>query len=360
MFKVLSLTISTVFASAGEWDYKKLGADWPDIPAEKLHPDATQDEIESKTKQNECGLTNQSPIDLPRDGPERVWSASDVWTKWYSNPVQETVTWNGHTSIVSLLKDQTKQQFSSQFVAKEKQGPSLWNGQQFHFHHLSEHTVDGKYMDLEMHTVHYPQASDSDNKGQYIAAAVGLMFSVNDHSPVDEGTVALIDKFFDQLQWEKTDSNPTVDLISYGDLMNAVNTNDRWVYKGSVTTPPCARFVYWNVLRTIFPIKQKHLDAFKNQMKRDKIEYNYRVTSPIDEHDLRIIDSGMRMGPPNLMVVVIILAVLLPLTCVAAIVLYRRNQTKNVAKVEDHVELKDYNTGNTDRNRDDEVDDKAR
>jgi carbonic anhydrase len=45
-----------------------------------------------------------------------------------------------------------------------------------------------------------------------------------------------------------------IDMVTYGDLMQMVDSNNRWVYKGSVTTPPCGRFVYWNVLSTVYPI----------------------------------------------------------------------------------------------------------
>lgn len=50
--------------------------------------------------------------------------------------------------------------------------------------------------------------------------------------------------------------------------MNMVNMNNRWVYKGSVTTPPCAKIVYWNVLRTIYPMRASDLTKFKNQLAR--------------------------------------------------------------------------------------------
>lgn len=46
-----------------------------------------------------------------------------------------------------------------------------------------------------------------------------------------------------------------------------VDTNNRWIYQGSVTTPPCAENVYWNELRTIYPVSQKHVDQFKAQLK---------------------------------------------------------------------------------------------
>lgn len=103
-----------------------------------------------------------------------------------------------------------------------------------------------------MHTVHFPNAAENG----VIAAALGIMFSVNNPTvTLNAADTKIIDDFFDTLQWNTVTGTPSVNLVSYGDLMMMVDFNDRWTYKGSVTTPPCARFVYWNVLRKVYPIK---------------------------------------------------------------------------------------------------------
>jgi carbonic anhydrase len=134
-------------------------------------------------------------------------------------------------------------------------------GNQFHFHSGSEHTIDDKRFDLEMHTVHYPK----DVESGFIAAAVGIIFSVEDYTAnLSWSEQALIDNFFDSLKWsDMSEEGPTVDLVTYGNLMQLVDTNSRYIYKGSVTTPPCATFVYWNVLSTVYPISARHVDLFK-------------------------------------------------------------------------------------------------
>jgi hypothetical protein len=78
-----------------------------------------------------------------------------------------------------------------------------------------------------------------------------------------------------------------VPLVPYGDLMMMVDTDNRWIYKGSVTTPPCDTFVYWNVLQRVYPIKQRHLDQFLLQLKRGKLDVigNYRETQELDLHN---------------------------------------------------------------------------
>jgi len=102
-----------------------------------------------------------------------------------------------------------------------------------------------------------------DDTYDFKAAALGIMFSVDKYNTdISTSQIAIIDTFFDSLKLSDQ-GDPVVDLITYGDLMNMVDKNNRWVYQGSVTTPPCAQKVYWNLLMTIYPIKQAHLDQFK-------------------------------------------------------------------------------------------------
>jgi len=104
-----------------------------------------------------------------------------------------------------------------------------------------------------MHTVHYPTVADPTNG--YIAAAVGIMFSVDNYNAkLTWAEEKIIDNFFENLRMDDL-TNPVVDWTLYGDLLSLVNTDNRWVYRGSVTTPPCAQNVYWNVMTTVYPIK---------------------------------------------------------------------------------------------------------
>jgi hypothetical protein len=131
-------------------------------------------------------------------------------------------------------------------------------------------------------------------KGGIKYAAVGVFFSVKDFTAeVTPEQEKVIDRFFESLNWNVTSTNPSVAQVPYGELMMMVDTDNRWVYKGSVTTPPCDTIVYWNVLRTVYPIKEKYFNQFKEQMKRGKLEQtgNYRNTVPIDLHDVHIITS---------------------------------------------------------------------
>ena len=136
-----------------------------------------------------------------------------------------------------------------------------------------------------MHIVH---EADDEQNGIGLSA-VGILFSVNDYtanlSPEEQ---EIIDEFFDSLNFEDL-SNPQIPEANFAELMNLADFDNRWVYLGSVTTPPCQSGVYWNLLKTVYPISQRHLDLFKGQLAQGEegnlADFgNYRETQPIVYH----------------------------------------------------------------------------
>ncbi len=86
-----------------------------------------------------------------------------------------------------------------------------------------------------MITVHTP----SEETGDFLYGAIGVLFSVEDYTAdLTYAETIIIDTFFTSLQWDfvdpaAADTDPVVDLVSYGNLMELVDMNKRWVYKGS-------------------------------------------------------------------------------------------------------------------------------
>jgi carbonic anhydrase len=209
---------------------------------------------------------------------------------------------NGHTVQIDLdvADDADPNYFVSQIAADVFGAETTFVGQQFHFHAGSEHTINDVRHDLEMHTVHYPDATT----GDFIAAALGIVFSVEDYTAnLSWAEERIIDTFFDSLQFEdesEANAGPIIDMVTYGNLMMMVDFNNRWVYKGSVTTPPCAGFVYWNVLSTIYPVKAEHLALFEAQL--DKVEGlkdagNWReIQEATEEHAVMYVQQRKNNG----------------------------------------------------------------
>lgn len=120
---------------------------------------------------------------------------------------------------------------------------------QFHFHAKSEHTIDNIQYDFEMHTVHL---LDQQQDG-FFAGVQGIIFDTKNYDPsVTKEQKKVINAFFDSLNLDKLDPDKNlnevaVGTVPYGQLMDMLQTDKRWVYSGSLTTPPCTEKVYWNV-----------------------------------------------------------------------------------------------------------------
>lgn len=121
-----------------------------------------------------------------------------------------------------------------------------------------------------MHSVHLPE--DGDSKDGYFGAVMGLIFDTQKYDPsITKAEVDIIDAFFDSLKWNELsiDASGTsvkkksLEYVNYGQLMNIAKTHERFVYTGSLTTPPCTEKVFWNVINRVYPIKPRHLAQFQ-------------------------------------------------------------------------------------------------
>lgn len=183
----LLLSVDTASAAAGKYSYIANGADWPLM-------DGT-----------ECMKTNQSPIDLRTNGNSVSFStASATEAKFtYKNFEKAKVTNLGKTIQIDIPKDdQANNYFTSDHVPEIRKGGDKFTAVQFHLHSKSEHTIDGKRYDMEMHIVH----TVNEEKGDPITikySALGFMFDVDDYDKsVTPDEMSTINAFFDSLKFD--------------------------------------------------------------------------------------------------------------------------------------------------------------
>lgn len=80
--------------------------------------------------------------------------------------------------------------------------------------------------------------------------------------------------------------------VPYGDLMKIIDFSNRWVYSGSLTTPPCTTGVYHHVVDRILPIRKEHWDAYvahqstwlQTNIFNDKGEIDWTPKATLDTH----------------------------------------------------------------------------
>lgn len=176
-----------------------------------------------------CGAgAEQSPIDLTGRVPAVL---SDLSVDWRDTKL--AVVNNGHTIQVNT-------DAGSKIVLKGK----TFDLKQFHFHHLSEHTVDGQSYDMEIHFVH--AATDGG------LAVLGVFVVPGDA----DDTIA---KVWDVMPGEAGEVMADT-RIAPSHLLPTSRSFYR--YAGSLTTPPCSEVVAWTVYADPISCSQAQIDAF--------------------------------------------------------------------------------------------------
>ncbi|PTM58789.1 carbonic anhydrase [Desmospora activa] len=192
----------------------------------------------------------QSPIDISEYKP-----ADLVPIKFGYHAADWGVVNNGHTIQANI---------ASQDNTIKLDG-TTYTLQQFHFHTPSEHTIDGKPTDMELHLVH----QDKDGN----LAVVGLM--------IKEG------KENHQLTavWDKMPKEESKEEVALGKKLDASallpDDASTYRYKGSLTTPPCSEGVNWSVVKQPIEMSKAQIDAFK-----EIFPMNSRPVQPVHEREI--------------------------------------------------------------------------
>jgi carbonic anhydrase len=134
---------------------------------------------------------------------------------------------------------------------------------QFHFHSPSEHTVKGKFYDMEMHLVHKNEKGD--------LAVIGVMMKKGQPNKVI------------QVLWDNVPADVNKETVVSGISVDASSLlpKDRGAYHyyGSLTTPPCSEGVNWTVLKTPIDVSEEQIQKFKSMMGVG----NNRPVQPVDK-----------------------------------------------------------------------------
>ena len=121
-----------------------------------------------------------------------------------------------------------------------------YNLVQFHFHHLSENTLNGKHSPLEGHLVH----KSADGK----IAVVAVFFEAGRANPAIETVWAHMPKT------AINENKPKGMKVDASQLLP--DSREYYTFPGSLTTPPCAEGVTWLVMSHKMTASKQQIDAF--------------------------------------------------------------------------------------------------
>lgn len=181
--------------------------------------------------------THQSPIDINK-ALER--KPQNLVSDYSPTPIR--ILNNGHTIHLSYNSGSTVNW-------KNK----IYNLIQFHFHSPSEHTINGKHYDMEMHLVHKTQDH------QFLV--IGILIKKGMHNPN-------IQKI-----WDRIPTMKNKEVYFQNDLLNVDNLlppeKEYFYYSGSLTTPPCLENVNWFILKTPIEVSGDQILFFQKYIKNN-------------------------------------------------------------------------------------------
>jgi carbonic anhydrase len=171
----------------------------------------------------------ESAIDITGPISARQPPLEISWTKR-----SDTIVNNWHTIQPNFVEGDTL-----------RLGDRSYRLTQFHFHHPSEHLVDGKASAMEAHLVHAAEGGALAVVGVFmISGKSNRVFNqIVSTMPAQEGPSATAD--------------PAIDPNR---LLPAQRT--RYHYEGSLTRPPCSQTVDWLVLTHAMEVAEDHLARF--------------------------------------------------------------------------------------------------
>lgn len=180
-----------------------------------------------------CGQgETQSPIDLTGKSPAGS-PAGDIRFNYRLTPVH--ILNNGHTVQVNYTAGSTMTVEGKTFEVS-----------QFHFHAPSEHAINGRLADMEMHIVHKNDAGE--------LAVAGVLMNIGKEN------LALREV------WQNLPTAVAAEKVNERDLVNVrdfLPSDAKYFrYMGSLTTPPCTEGVNWFVMAEPMEVSAEQVAKF--------------------------------------------------------------------------------------------------
>ncbi|KAK7396220.1 hypothetical protein VNO78_17070 [Psophocarpus tetragonolobus] len=230
---------------------------------------------ESKVEDEEYSYTKGGS-----KGPENWWRINPKW-KICGQGKQQSPIDLLHQRVQELPQlGKLKKDYKPAPAVLKNKGHAImvqWNGDagqlhingtyyklnQCHWHSPSEHTLDGKQFDLELHIVHQT------SKGE--TAVIGIVYKIGRPDP-------LLSKLLKDI---KSIGDKDIDLGVLNPGYIKFGSRKYYRYIGSLTTPPCTEGVVWTIVKKVRTVSREQLRALKGAVHHG-YEENARPTQELE------------------------------------------------------------------------------
>jgi len=226
-----------------------------------------------------CNGSSQSPIDILTR--KTVSGDAKINFEYASKAVSSTN--NGHAVTVSPKSRAIE-------IAGKK-----YTLAQFHFHTLSEHTVNGQHYDMEMHLVHADDAWLAGDTANGKLAVIGVFIERGAENLTLENIFKHLPHFDHATGTGETISAETASDF-YSLLPSGRNSGDVYSYSGSLTTPTCNEVVSWYVLAKPIQMSEEQIEAYRALYENESDHSKYDTNRPVQPLNGRTVSFGKIIG----------------------------------------------------------------
>ena len=267
MFRTFASALFASAAYAAMADYTQNGANWDGLCANGVE---------------------QSPIDLTEAAATKNGVMEITGFNYYDFVVNDQFKSTDPTFTTTFDNEILRQNAEYQITFADG-SQSYFTPLQFHFHTPSEHSVDGKLYDLEIHFVHTVRGSNKAagtalDSSPLPGAVIGIFFDREAGGNYDN---AFLDSLNTAVISKGTASATTVGVRAF---LSGVDMSEYWSYDGSLTTPPCTEGLKWSVVRQVQPISDAQLQRFTKNLTDDATfaggKGNNRIVMPLNKRTL--------------------------------------------------------------------------
>ncbi|KAL1323621.1 alpha carbonic anhydrase 7 [Arachis ipaensis] len=196
----------------------------------------------------------QSPIDLNYRSLQLARIGPFNLNYYSSNAILKN---RGHDIELEILDPTSSLQINgSRYILK-----------QLHWHSPSEHIIDGRRLDLEVHLVHQTPTTNQ-------IAVIGILYRIGLRS---DPLLSLLEGDLKALSGSSVGANRSVSVFDPREV--DMDSNLYYRYMGSLTTPPCTENVTWTVLTRIKSVRREQINLFRDAV-HDDSDGNARPIQP--------------------------------------------------------------------------------
>ncbi|XP_074850561.1 carbonic anhydrase 9-like isoform X2 [Carettochelys insculpta] len=235
----------------------------------------------------DCGGQRQSPIDIDTNSTVFGHELQPIVLAGYNLDPSERLSLrnNGHTVVLKLPGSLTiASGYSQEYRAKQlhlhwgsPEGPG------------SEHTVDGRRYDGELHMVYYNPSYRSFEEAMRQPGGLAVLAAFLQVGPEDNVHYQPLLEQLPEVQEEGKET--TVAGFNIKGLLPS-NLSRYYRYSGSLTTPPCFQTVNWTVFNQTVLLSQKQILLLESTLQGDDdeaLQNNFRLTQSL--HGRKVLAS---------------------------------------------------------------------